>query len=116
MHSATLLLTTDDEAEDGALEDAEYAVGEEEVMPDANPSAEQEAALQRDLEANGSAQPDSAEDDRYVAVAYSEGEDQDDRSVAETPLPAFPERLPCAALPDAQLTPTLSRCKVAYCS
>ena len=70
---------TEDEAEDGALEEADYAVGEEEVMQDANLAAQQEGIAQIDRAANGSAQPDGAEDDRYVATAYSEGEEQDDR-------------------------------------
>lgn len=71
----------EDEAEDGVLEEADYAVGEEEVMQDANMEAQQEGAAQRDASANGTVQhqPDSAEEDRYVATAYSEGEDQDER-------------------------------------
>lgn len=73
-------LLAEDEAEDGALEEADYAVGEEEVMQDADLTAQQEGTAQADRATDGSAQPDSAEDDRYVATAYSEGEEQDDRS------------------------------------
>lgn len=71
----------EDEAEDGALEEADYAVGEDEVMQDANMEAQQEDTAGRDASTNGTAvrQPDSAEDDRYVATAYTEGEDQDER-------------------------------------
>lgn len=63
------------------MEEADYAVGEEEVMQDANMEAQQEDAAQRHISANGTVQhqPDSAEEDRYVATAYSEGEDQDER-------------------------------------
>lgn len=81
--TATISLQSvaEDEAEDGALEEADYAVGEEEVMQDANMEAQQEDASQRDSSANGivQRQPDIAEEDRYVATAYSEGEDQDER-------------------------------------
>lgn len=77
---SNLRSATDDEAEDGALEEAEYAVGEEEVMQDADTEAQQEGVPQRDRPANGVVQqPSNAEDDRYVATAYVEGEDQDDR-------------------------------------
>lgn len=50
-------------------------------MQDANMEAQQEDAAQKDISANGTVQhqPDSAEEDRYVATAYSEGEDQDQR-------------------------------------
>lgn len=73
----SLCSVTEDEAEDGALEEADYAVGEEEVMQDANMEAQQEDVAQR---ANGTVQhPNSADEDRYVATAYSEGEDQDER-------------------------------------
>ena len=50
-------------------------------MQDANMEAQQDGAAQRDRSANGTVhhQPDSAEEDRYVATAYSEGEDQDER-------------------------------------
>ena len=77
----SLQSVAEDEAEDGALEEADYAVGEEEVMQDANMEAQQEDASQRDSSANGivQRQPDTAEEDRYVATAYSEGEDQDER-------------------------------------
>lgn len=73
---------TEDEAEDGALEEADYAVGEDEVMQDASMAAQPEGTKQEEHQANGPAQqPESAEDDRYVATAYTAGEEQEDRFV-----------------------------------
>ena len=67
---------TDDEVEEGA-----YVVLDEEEEDNAE-AAQQDNGKQPDRTANGSAaQLSDADDDRYVAEAYSAGEDHFDRSV-----------------------------------
>ena len=66
----------DDEVEDGAY----VVLDEEEEDAENQDAANQQAQPDRSL--NGSAAHlSSAEDDRYVAEAYSAGEEQFDRSV-----------------------------------
>lgn len=67
---------TDDDVEEGA-----YVVLDEEEEDEENGEAAQENAAQTDGAVNGlSAQPNSADNDRYVAEAYSVAEEEFDRS------------------------------------
>ena len=112
----------EDEAEDGALEEADYAVGEEEVMQDANLEAQQEDASQSNRPANGTVQhqPDSAEEDRYVATAYSEGEDQDERCALHLPSAVYITLLTGGLTSSEQQLPEmqwcLGLCKLPQCT